>query len=260
MIRVGLFASFISSFLIWLPSVAADETSMDQIKRIVVIYAENRSFDNLYGLFPGANGIADALANYIPQVDHDGTPFSVLPPVWASEQDLRSRQTDGTYPPTLSNRPFRIDEHPISKPLDVKTRDVVHRFYQNREQINGGKNDRFAAMSNAGALAMGYYDGSRLPMWAIAREFTLADNFFMGAFGGSFLNHFWLVCACTPEFRNAPSDMVTGEDASGRLARHKDSPDSAMEGPVLLKDGAVTPAGFVVLIFASYGPAFSPRD
>ena len=246
MIRVGLFASFISSFLIWLPSVAADETSMDQIKRIVVIYAENRSFDNLYGLFPGANGIADALANYIPQVDHDGTPFSVLPPVWASEQDLRSRQTDGTYPPTLSNRPFRIDEHPISKPLDVKTRDVVHRFYQNREQINGGKNDRFAAMSNAGALAMGYYDGSRLPMWAIAREFTLADNFFMGAFGGSFLNHFWLVCACTPEFRNAPSDMVTGEDASGRLARHKDSPDSAMEGPVLLQDGAVTPAGYAV--------------
>ena len=68
MIRVGLFASFISSFLIWLPSVAADETSIDEIKRIVVIYAENRSFDNLYGLFPGANGIAEALANYIPQV------------------------------------------------------------------------------------------------------------------------------------------------------------------------------------------------
>ena len=49
--RVCLFASFISSLLIWLPSVAADQTSMDQIKHIVVIYAENRSFDNLYGLF-----------------------------------------------------------------------------------------------------------------------------------------------------------------------------------------------------------------
>ena len=179
-------------------------------------------------------------------MDHDGTPLSVLPPVWANEQDLRSRQTDGTYPATLFNRPFRIDEHPVSKPLDVKTRDVVHRFYQNREQINGGRNDRFVAMSNAGALVMGYYDGSRLPMWALASEFTLADNFFMGAFGGSFLNHFWLVCACTPEYRNAPSDMVTDEDGSGRLLRQKDSPDSAMEGPVLLKDGAVTPAGFVV--------------
>ena len=76
MIRADLFDSFISSFLIGLPSAAADETSMDQIKHIVVIYAENRSFDNLYGLYPGANGIAEALANYIPQVDHDGTPFS----------------------------------------------------------------------------------------------------------------------------------------------------------------------------------------
>ena len=30
----------------------------DDIHTIVVIYAENRSFDNLYGTFPGANGLA----------------------------------------------------------------------------------------------------------------------------------------------------------------------------------------------------------
>ena len=28
---------------------------------------------------------------------------------------------------------------------------------------------------------MGYYDGSKLPMWKWAQEYTLADNFFMGA-------------------------------------------------------------------------------
>ena len=39
---------------------------------------------------------------------------------------------------------------------------------------------------------MGYYDGSPLPMWKLAQEYALADNFFMGAFGDSFLNHFWL--------------------------------------------------------------------
>ena len=31
--------------------------ALDTIDTIVVIYAENRSFDNMYGLFPGANGI-----------------------------------------------------------------------------------------------------------------------------------------------------------------------------------------------------------
>src|SRR6185369_3204487 len=30
---------------------------LDAIDHIIVIYAENRSFDNLYGLFPGANGL-----------------------------------------------------------------------------------------------------------------------------------------------------------------------------------------------------------
>ena len=37
---------------------------------------------------------------------------------------------------------------------------------------------------------MGHYNGSRqLPLYKIAQQYTLADNFFMGAFGGSFLNH-----------------------------------------------------------------------
>jgi len=229
-----------------LPSLAADAAPINKINHIVVIYAENRSFDNLYGLFPGANGISNALANYVAQVDHDGTPFAVLPPVWANEHDLKSREIDARYPTTLPNRPFRIDQPPVSSPLDMRTRDLVHRFYQHREQINGGRNDHFVAMSNAGALVMGYYDGSRLPMWSIAREFTLADNFFMGAFGGSFLNHCWLVCACTPQYRDAPDEVRAIEDGNGRLARQNTSPPSAMEGPVLLKDNSVTPAGYAV--------------
>src|SRR3954466_13368027 len=32
---------------------------LERIEHVVVIYAENRSFDHLYGLFPGAEGIAD---------------------------------------------------------------------------------------------------------------------------------------------------------------------------------------------------------
>ena len=36
-------------------------TLRDNVKTIVVVYAENRSFDNLFGKFPGANGIATVL-------------------------------------------------------------------------------------------------------------------------------------------------------------------------------------------------------
>ena len=46
---------------------------LDQIQNVVVIFAENRSFDNLYGCFPGANGVANASAASMTQVDRDGT-------------------------------------------------------------------------------------------------------------------------------------------------------------------------------------------
>ena len=45
---------------------------LDKLEHIVVIYAENRSFDHLYGLFPGANGLANATLEQTTQVDHDG--------------------------------------------------------------------------------------------------------------------------------------------------------------------------------------------
>ncbi|RVA21776.1 acid phosphatase, partial [Mesorhizobium sp. M7D.F.Ca.US.004.03.1.1] len=44
----------------------------DNIDTVVVIYAENRSFDNLYGGFPGANGLANVSADQARQLDRDG--------------------------------------------------------------------------------------------------------------------------------------------------------------------------------------------
>jgi len=227
------------------------QNSVDKINHIVVIYAENRSFDNLYGLFPGANGIGDALRMYVAQKDNDGRVMETLPPVWRDDGTA-----DATFPAGLPNMPFRIDAAPISKPLSVPTRDIVHRFYQQQEQINRGSNDRFAAISDAGGLVMGYYDGSQLPLWKWANEFTLADNFFMGAFGGSFLNHFWLVCACTPEFTDAPQSMRASLDAEGKLQRKPGSPASPQDGAPRLQDGSVTPDGFGVnTLQPSYQPS-----
>lgn len=43
--------------LLGAPAQAASANGLEKIHTLVVIYAENRSFDNLYGLFPGADGI-----------------------------------------------------------------------------------------------------------------------------------------------------------------------------------------------------------
>ena len=87
--------------------------------------------------------------------------------------------------------------------------------------------DKFAAYSDARGLAMGFYDGRRTNLWKYARRYTLADHFFHAAFGGSFLNHFWWICACTPRYENAPDAIKAGSDVSGPLRGLPDqvSPD-----------------------------------
>jgi len=217
----------------------AQRSGLERIQHIVVIYAENRSFDHLYGLFPGADGLASATPEQYAQVDHDGKALPHLPPVWKLDGG-----PDPAFPQDLPNRPFRLDAPPINMPLSVRTRDLIHKFYPQQEQINGGLNNRFAEVSDAGGLVMGYYDGSALPLWKWAREYTLADHFFMGAFGDSYINHFWLICACTPRDPNPPANLVAQLDDRGWLKRRPTSPPSALMGPAQFVPGEFTADGY----------------
>ncbi|HET9652553.1 MAG TPA: acid phosphatase [Usitatibacter sp.] len=218
----------------------ARQSALDRIETIVVIYAENHSFDNMYGMFPGANGVANASAVATQQRDHDGRPLPSLPPVYSNGK------VDPDYPKGLPNGPFRIEAPPVSRTIDDIVPNPIHAYFHNREQIDGGRNDLFVAMSDRGAWAMGYYDGSHQRVWQWAKRYTLMDNFFMGAFGGSFLNHHWLICACTPEWRDAPASIRAQLDGNGRLKRRPASPASVMDGPVQVFDGQVTPDGYAV--------------
>jgi phospholipase C len=60
-------------------------TALEHIEHVVVIYGENRSFDNLYGPFPKANGIQHAKQAQLLQVDTNGTVLANLPPVWGAD-------------------------------------------------------------------------------------------------------------------------------------------------------------------------------
>jgi phospholipase C len=206
---------------------------LDRIQHIIVVYLENHSFDNLFGTFPGANGLAKT-GDAARQVDLDGKPFAKLPPV--IDTGKKPPEPDPRFPANLPNRPFLIDKYVKQ---DQKVPDLVHRYYQEIGQIDGGKMDKFAAISDARGLVMGHHDGSKTRLWNYAREFTLADNFFHAAFGGSFLNHFWTICACTPRYDNAPADITATV-----------GPDGTM-----IKDGQVTPDGYAInTIFTVYQP------
>ena len=97
----------------------------------------------------------------------------------------------------LPNGPFRADRY-VS--LEERTGDLVHRFYQEQEQIDGGKMDKFVAVSGAGALPMGDFDGGSLLLYSLASEYTLADRFFImprsaRRISQPFLAHLRLCCA-----------------------------------------------------------------
>src|SRR3984893_15539463 len=239
-----------------------------KIDTIVVIYAENRTFDNLYGNFPGAHGLSDVvdrdgrpLPTYVPQIDRDGSPLRTLPPTWrgVTASGITPVVTEGQSA-GLPNAPFSI-EHAFTAQSNVTlststvTRDLVHRFFEHQMQIDGGKNDGFAAWSDAGGLVMGYYDASQSALYRLAKEFVLADNFFQGAFGGSFLNHHYLICACAPEYPNAdtapakPSIAILDTDPAGhflpRLKQAKDAKLSALDAaPKYAKSGNITPVNY----------------
>src|SRR6201993_3184858 len=133
----------------------ASKPGFEKIKHIVVIYLENRSFDNLYGLFQGADGL-DNWLKAPPQVDKDSKPYATLPPVM--DTNKKPAVVDSRFPADLPNKTFRIEAY---SPLDQYTGDMVHRFYQEQAQIDGGKMDKFVAISDGGGLVMSYYDGSR---------------------------------------------------------------------------------------------------
>ena len=230
----------------------ARSAGLESIETIVVIYAENRSFDNLYGFFPDANGLSQLTPAEYTQRDRDGSVLKELPPVWdgltekGATPEVTQAQTQH-----LPNAPFAIDDPKgFNLTLGIATRDLWHRFYQNQMQIAAGRNDRFAAYADAGGLVMGHYANSKLPLWDIAKQFTLADNFFMGAFGGSFSNHFALICACAPSYPKADQSPAKGlisavETDGVTLKPAADMPKSALDGPPkFVNDGNLTPDFF----------------
>jgi acid phosphatase len=234
-----------------------------KVQTIVVIYAENRSFDNMYGLFPSANGIPGVSTSskqaYAPQIDRDaaGTVLAKLPKTWGGV--TASNQTPAVteaMSDNLPNRPFPIEtSFGVPLTVDVITRDLYHRFFENQMQIGDGTNTKFAAYADAGGLVMGYYDGSQMAMWGVARQYVLADNFYMGAFGGSFLNHQYLICACAPEYQDAdiapakPTISTVDTDAKGafmpKLTLKTTSPASALDGPpAFVLSGNIAPKNY----------------
>jgi phospholipase C len=180
-----------------------------KITRVIIIFPENRSFDSLYGNFPGANGLSNAV--YYTQYNQaNDVPLPALPQPTLDGMSLLSSGVDNRFPASLPNRPYDCSPY---VPDNYVIGDMAHLFYLEQYQINnpaytwisadpknagGPPMSKFSAWGSNPGLSLSHYDEQNGGEGAVAKEFVLADNAFHSAFGGSFLNHQWLIAARTP--------------------------------------------------------------
>src|SRR5216684_4868585 len=98
------------------PGRAAQAQTPYPIDTIVVVYMENRSFDHLFGGFPGANGrsalspVPGGTPTPLPQVQLSGQPYSTLPQPNYFDETTQQCLKDPRLPTSLypRNAPWQI--------------------------------------------------------------------------------------------------------------------------------------------------------
>ena len=248
--------------------------ALGSINHIVVIYQENHSFDNLYGTWEGVNGLSRADAANTIQVGQGGVAYTCLkqndvnlatPPQPATCSDA----TTGTpFSSNFANQPFNIDD--FIQPKDTTcpqpgvfagngvlkgrglpggcTEDLVHRYYQEQYQLNGGLQNRYVTGSDAIGLTMGVYKTHQLPIYQFLHQaghpqYAISDKFFQAAFGGSFLNHQWLIAAATPVFAGALNDGSSNDRHSVVDVNGMPTNSALYASPLGANGGAANPGG-----------------
>ena len=128
------------------------------IEKIVVVFQENHTFDNYFGTFPGANGIAGRSGICLPQ-------------------------KKGSAAPCVS--PFHSA---TLTPVDMN-----HNWTSAHQDYDGGKMDGFV-YSEGNQATMCYFDKSDLPRyWKAAQQYVLCEDYFTSVMSESLPNHLSLV-------------------------------------------------------------------
>jgi phospholipase C len=232
----GLMAAAVGIVCLAAGPALASSSALANINNVVVIYLENWSFDAQYGSFPGGNGLSNAGASAT-QIDLTGTAFG-SPDSLAYAAGLPVLEKNvalavcGTAQSEcyIANQPFNLA--PYLPPTGISTSDLPHKYYTEQLQIDGGKMDKFAVWDNTGlGLSMSYYDATHFPEGELAAQYTLCDNFFHGSFGGSFMNHLWLISA-QPQMVAQMSDVAVLQDINGNFVSVTGPAAAFMSPPV----------------------------
>ena len=144
---------------------------IDQIDHIVILIKENRSFDEYFGRFPGADGATNGRISNGQVVPLGKTPDHLFVDIAHSGRAARRATDDG---------------------------------------LMDGFNTLPGALQNGRDIAMTQMRQSQIPdYWRLASTYTLDDHFFSTINGPSFPNHLVTVAASSANTDDNPKDTST---------------------------------------------------
>jgi phospholipase C len=152
-----------------------------KISHVVVIIQENRSFENFFAGYPGANAPMTACAS--PTPPSGGAPVQGAPAIAVRSMTSSSCPT-GDVQVTLHQDTF--ENNPDSK----------HDWASSLIDFNHGQMDGFSAwgIKHGQYSAYNYIERTQVqPYWTMAQQYVLADEMFPTEFGGSFTGHLTLI-------------------------------------------------------------------
>jgi phospholipase C len=176
--------------------VAHAEPASFPIRHVIVIMQENRSFDEYFGMFPGADGIP---ANTCVPLD----PHSIRPRIGCVRpfHDPHDINSGGPHGP--SNAQFDLDDGITTSNMDGFI------YEQLTAPSRCAPNAPNCSASQEGVArhdVVGYHTEDEIPnYWAYAKHFVLQDQLFEGVRSWSWPSHLDLtsewVAICTDDFR-----------------------------------------------------------
>jgi phospholipase C len=187
---------------------AATSASLSDVKHIVILMQENRSFDHYFGTLSGVRGFSDPSV----PLNANGTPIF----------DQYGFQPGSGPSASGYMQPFNLLNNPPSENGE-DTNDIDHSWTGQHNSWNGGKLDSFITSHLAtdgaanGPVTMGYFTRSELAFYyALADAFTICDGYHCSVLGPTDPNRLMAMSASIDPAGAHGGPVIT--TASDRLA------------------------------------------
>ncbi len=211
-----------------LPPAKHGGSASKYLSNVIVIVQENRSFENFFAGYPGANAPLTGCASPTPHPD----------------ERVFVRRAAAERPATGSGCPGNDQQVTLHQDTFKSNPDLEHNWTSSMVDWNNGQMDGFTkfGIKHGQYQAYDYIDHPEIqPYLTMAQQYVLADEMFPTEFGGSFTGHLTLV-AGTDDIKlpgeaevNFPShapDDCDSAPGTKTLVSHAQSLGALLQGSV----------------------------